>query len=242
MLFDVITIFPDFFNGILANGILKRAVAGNHATVRFHDLRNFSDDPHRSVDDRPFGGGPGMVFKPEPVFRAVEAIQEASPGERTRIILLTPQGCVLTQRLVENFSRERRLVLICGRYEGVDERIALHLATDEISIGDYVLSGGEVAAAVLIESVVRLLPGVLGNEESSQADSFAVAPAESSGCAPRGLGYPQYTRPADFRGWKVPEVLLSGNHHAIRQWRAELARARTFRRRPDLLNKTAMDP
>ena len=238
MVIDVLTIFPDFFSGILANGILKRGVAGKHVAIRLRDLRDFTDDSHRSVDDRPFGGGPGMVFKPEPVFRAVESFQAEAPPEPARIILLTPQGCVLTQRLVEHLSREDRLVLICGRYEGVDERIAIHLATDEISIGDYILSGGELAAAVLVESVVRLLPGVLGNEESSRLGSFSIPGADSATSGLTGLlGYPQYTRPAEFRGWKVPEVLLSGDHLKIRQWRAEQARAKTVKRRPDLLGK-----
>lgn len=236
MFFDIITIFPDFFSGILSNGILRRAVAGGRAHIRLHNLRDFTDDPHHSVDDRPFGGGPGMVFRPEPVFRAVESIQAEALGEPLRIVLLTPQGRVLNQRTVEQLSREARLVLICGRYEGVDERVAAHLATDEISIGDYILSGGDVAAAVLMESIVRLLPGVLGNEESSRAESFALPGPERSTPA-RLLDFPHYTRPADFRGWKVPEVLLSGDHERIRDWRAQKAFEKTCRMRPDLLAK-----
>jgi tRNA (guanine37-N1)-methyltransferase len=239
MVVDVITIFPEFFSGILTNGILKRAIAGRQTAIHLRNLRDFADDPHRSVDDRPFGGGPGMVFKPEPLFRAVESIQEQARGEHLRIVLLTPQGCLLTQRIVEDLSHEDRLVLICGRYEGVDERVSTHLATDEISIGDYVLSGGELAAAVVMESVVRLIPGVLGNEESSHAESFSIAPP-TSGAGKRGalLAYPQYTRPAEFRRLKVPEVLLSGNHHQIREWRAEQALAKTRSRRPDLLEES----
>jgi tRNA (guanine37-N1)-methyltransferase len=243
MTLDVITIFPEFFSGILANGMLKRAVAGRYVTIRLHNLRDFTDGPHHSVDDRPFGGGPGMVFKPEPVFRAVESIQAEAPRQRMRVILLTPQGRVLTQRVVEDLGREDRLILICGRYEGVDERIAVHLATDEISIGDYVLSGGELAAAVLMESVVRLTPGVLGNEESSQPESFARAGTLSGASDGHGLlSYPQYTRPAEFRGWKVPAALLSGNHEQIRQWRAEQALAKTRKWRPDLLARSPIEP
>jgi tRNA (guanine37-N1)-methyltransferase len=236
MVIEVITIFPEFFTGILTNGLLKRAIAGGQASIRLRNLRDFTDDPHRSVDDRPFGGGPGMVFKPEPVFRAVESIQAEALGERLRVVLLTPQGSVLNQRIVQDFSRESRLVLICGRYEGVDERVATYLATDEISIGDYILSGGELAAAVVMESVVRLLPGVLGNEESSKSESFSIVASGPAGNEADGvLACPQYTRPADFRGWKVPKVLVSGNHQEIREWRANQAVAKTRRRRPDLL-------
>jgi tRNA (guanine37-N1)-methyltransferase len=239
---DIITIFPEFFSGILTCGILKRAIAGKQSRIQLRNLREFTDDPHRSVDDRPFGGGPGMVFKPEPVFRAVASVQAEAPGERLRVVLLTPQGNLLTQQIVEDLSREKRFVLICGRYEGVDERVATYLATDEISIGDYVLSGGETAAAVVMESVVRLLPGVLGNEESSQSESFSIVkPALAASRGRALLGYPQYTRPAEFRGWKVPEVLLSGNHQQIRQWRAEQALAKTRRRRPDLLPEALND-
>lgn len=232
MVINVVTIFPEFFSGIMTSGILRRAIAGKHVGIYFRNLRDFTDDPHRSVDDRPFGGGPGMVFKPEPFFEAVESVQADTPGERLRVVLLTPQGNLLNQRMVEDLSHESRLVLLCGRYEGVDERVAAHLATDEISIGDYVLSGGEIAAAVVMESVVRLLPGVLGNEQSSKSESFSIAKPAVGGTL---LGYPQYTRPAEFRGWKVPEVLLSGNHQQICQWRAEQALAKTRWRRPDLL-------
>jgi len=235
MTFDVITIFPDFFRSILEHGLLKRAIAGGQAGIRLHDLRDFTDDRHRTVDDRPFGGGPGMVFKPEPIFRAVEALKAESPKADYPVILLSPQGRLLTQAVAEELSREAYVVLICGRYEGVDERVAENLATDELSIGDFVLSGGELAAAVVMETVIRLLPGVLGNEESRQQDSFARA--EGSGHEGRHglLDCPHYTRPADFRRWRVPEVLLSGNHEQVRQWRRQRALEKTWRRRPDLL-------
>ncbi|MBI4165168.1 MAG: tRNA (guanosine(37)-N1)-methyltransferase TrmD [Acidobacteria bacterium] len=235
MLFDVITIFPEFFTSILEHGVLKRGRAGEQIEIRIHDLREATDDRHHTVDDRPFGGGPGMVFKPEPVFRAVERLKEAAPNEPCRVVLLTPQGRLLTQAVAEELSREKRLVLICGRYEGVDERVAEHLATDEISIGDYVLAGGELGAAVLMETVTRLIPGVLGNDSSAGQDSFAafdnLGASETQGI----LDCPHYTRPADLRGWKVPEVLLSGNHEEIRRWRRRQALEKTWRKRPDLL-------
>ncbi len=234
MIFDVITIFPEFFSGALGCGLMKRAIGANQVEVRLHNLRDFTDDAHRSVDDRPFGGGPGMVFKPEPIFRAVEAVQATSPGDELRILLLTPQGRVLSQRLAEEMSIERRLVLLCGRYEGVDERVAMHLATDEISVGDYVLSGGEAAAVVVMEAVTRLLPGVLGNEESSVAESFSVA-THGTGEDSRLLDFPQYTRPAEFRGLRVPEILLSGDHGRILAWRRQQAIEKTRRRRPELI-------
>jgi len=235
MTFDLITIFPDFFRSILEHGLLKRAMALGHATIRLHDLRDYTDDRHRTVDDRPFGGGPGMVFKPEPVFRAVEALRSEEPAKNLPVILLTPQGRLLSQSVAEELSHAERLVLICGRYEGVDERVAENLVTDEISIGDFVLSGGELPAAVLMEATIRLLPGVLGNEESSEQDSFAV-PADAPAEVRHGLlDCPHYTRPAEFRDWKVPEVLLSGDHEQIRQWRRRQALEKTWRRRPDLL-------
>jgi tRNA (guanine37-N1)-methyltransferase len=235
MTFDVVTIFPEFFGSILEHGLLKRATASGHATIRLHDLRDYTDDRHRTVDDRPFGGGPGMVFKPEPVFRAVETLRAEAPEAPLPVILLSPQGRLLTQAVAEEFSHAARLLLICGRYEGVDERVAENLATDEISIGDFVLSGGELAAAVVMEAVTRLIPGVLGNEESCEQDSFAV-PAGAPAEVRHGLlDCPHYTRPAEFRDWKVPEVLLSGNHEQIRQWRRRRALEKTWRRRPDLL-------
>jgi len=240
MVFDVITIFPDFFKSLLEYGLLKRATTGGQVEIRFHDLRDFTDDRHRTVDDRPFGGGPGMVFKPEPLFRAVESLKAHAPEKNFPVILLSPQGRLLRQAVAEELAREARLVLICGRYEGVDERVAEHLATDELSIGDFVLSGGELAAAVVMESVTRLLPGVLGNEESCQQDSFAAAGAEAAQGAGGLLDCPHYTRPADFRSWQVPEVLLSGNHEQIRAWRRQRALEKTWRRRPEVLAKVAL--
>jgi tRNA (guanine37-N1)-methyltransferase len=235
MIFDVVTIFPEFFAGILEHGVLKRARAGGQAEIRLHDLRNFTDDRHRTVDDRPFGGGPGMVFKPEPLFRAVEMLKAETAGAAFPVILLSPQGRLLTQAVAEELARNDRLVLLCGRYEGVDERVAEHLATEELSIGDYVLSGGELAAAVVMEVVTRLLPGVLGNEESSEQDSFAGAAGSSASGAHGILDCPHYTRPPEFHGWAVPEVLLSGNHEEIRRWRRRRALEKTWRKRPDLL-------
>jgi tRNA (guanine37-N1)-methyltransferase len=235
MIFDVITIFPGFFASILEHGLLKRAMASGHAAIRLHDLREYTDDRHHTVDDRPFGGGPGMVFKAEPIFRAVETLRSEAPEKSLPVILLSPQGRLLTQSVAEELSHAERLVLICGRYEGVDERVAENLVTDEISIGDFVLSGGELAAAVVMEATVRLLPGVLGNEESSEQDSFAV-PAGAADEVRHGLlDCPHYTRPAEFRDWKVPDVLLSGDHMKIRQWRRQRALEKTWRRRPDLL-------
>jgi tRNA (guanine37-N1)-methyltransferase len=235
MRFDVITIFPGFFGSILEHGLLKRAAAGGQVAIHLRDLRDFTDDRHRTVDERPFGGGPGMVFKPEPIFRAVEAIRTESAAADFPVILLSPQGRLLTQGVADELSRHPHLVLICGRYEGVDERVAEYLATDEVSIGDFVLSGGELAAAVVMESVTRLLPGVLGNRESSEQDSFGVSAAGSGEGREGLLDCPHYTRPAEFRGWKVPEVLLSGNHEEIRRWRRQRALEKTWRRRPDLL-------
>ncbi len=259
MIFDIVTIFPGFFSSILEYGLLHRALEGKHIEVRLHDLRNFTDDPHRTVDDRPFGGGPGMVFKPEPIFRAVEAIKEQAGGARLPIILLSPQGRLLKQAVCEELAGEAlapapgsaRLLLIAGRYEGVDNRVAESLATDELSIGDYVLSGGELAAAVVMESCARLLPGVMGNEASREQESFTSVPpgaraaasgARETGCAAASswgrhglLDFPEYTRPADFRGLRVPEVLLSGNHEEIRRWRRRQALEKTWRKRPDLL-------
>jgi tRNA (guanine37-N1)-methyltransferase len=245
MVFDVITIFPDFFSSILDHGLLKRACGAGHVQIRLHDLRDYTDDRHRTVDDRPFGGGPGMVFKPEPLFRAVEALK--TQGADFPVVLLSPQGRLLTQSVAQELGRVPRLALVCGRYEGVDERVAEHLATDEISIGDYVLSGGELAAAVVMEAVTRLIPGALGNEASSEQDSFAVPDSSlveaAHGLPPSAglLDFPQYTRPADFNGWKVPEVLLSGNHQEIRQWRRRRVLEKTWRKRPDLLRAAPLN-
>src|SRR5438876_5415940 len=216
MIFDIITIFPDFFTSILKHGALHRALDSGKVEVRIHDLRDFTDDPRRAVDDRPFGGGTGMVFKPEPVFRAVREVRSGD----SPVVLLSPQGRLLNQAVAERLAQHAQLTLICGRYEGVDERVARHCATDEISIGDYVLSGGELPAAVVMECVTRLIPGVLGNEESSQQESFA-PPASSNGAGV--LDCPHYTRPAEFEGLRVPEILLSGNHEEIRRWRRSQA-------------------
>jgi tRNA (guanine37-N1)-methyltransferase len=218
---DVLTIFPGMFSGPLDHSMLKRAQQQGALEVRLIDIRDFALDQHRTVDDAPYGGGPGMVMKPEPLFAAVEAVRSAS----SRVILLTPQGRLFRQPMALELARLPHLVLICGHYEGVDERVRQQLADDELSIGDYVLTGGEPAALVVIDAVTRLLPGVLGASES------VVEESHSGGL----LEYPHYTRPADFRGWRVPEVLLSGNHGAIARWRRRQALLRTFERRPELL-------
>jgi tRNA (guanine37-N1)-methyltransferase len=228
--FDIITIFPGFFRETFDYGIIRRASAGGLVEVKAHDLRGWTQDKHRVVDDRPFGGGDGMVLKPEPIFAAVEDLTGAcARGDYetgTRVVLLSPQGRVLTQAVAGEFALDAsHIVLICGRYEGVDERVSEALVTDEISIGDYVLSGGEAAALVLVDAVVRLLPGALGSETSAANDSF------SEGL----LDYPHYTRPPEFRGLRVPEVLLSGNHAEIARWRKMQALKKTQRNRPDLL-------
>ena len=243
MTFDVITIFPGFFGSILEHGLLKRALAAGQFNIRVHDLRGFTDDRHHVVDDRPFGGGPGMVLKPEPLFRAVETLR-AEPD--TKVVLLSPQGRLFNQRVAEELAERRQVILICGRYEGVDERVASELANDEISIGDYVLAGGELPAAVVMETVTRLLPGVVGNEESTRQDSFSVrkelgSVAEDAHGARGLLDCPHYTRPVEFRGLRVPGVLLSGDHEEIRRWRRREALARTWRRRPELLAPAALN-
>ena len=228
--FDVITIFPEFFREAIDCGIVRRARNAGLVEIIAHDLRQWTTDKHHVVDDRPFGGGDGMVLKPEPIFAAVEALTGATRREelpaKTRVVLLSAQGEVFSQALAQDLSQEAsHLVLLCGRYEGVDERVSEALVTDEISIGDYVLSGGEPAAMVVIDAMVRLLPGALGSETSAVYESF------SEGM----LDYPQYTRPPEFRGLKVPEVLLSGNHAEIARWRREAALEKTRRKRPDLL-------
>jgi tRNA (guanine37-N1)-methyltransferase len=227
MRFHVVTIFPEFFSGPFAHGVVARAQAGGLLDIRMHDLRNWTYDRHRTVDDRPFGGGEGMLLKPQPLFEAVEAVLPER-SEKQKIVLLSAQGEKFSQSLAREFSALDDLLLICGRYEGVDERVAEHLADRELSIGDFVLSGGELAAAVVIDAVARLLPGVLGNEESSRNESFAEAYEGLLDC-------PQYTRPAEFRGWKVPEVLLGGNHEEIKRWRRAASREKTKRLRPDLV-------
>jgi tRNA (guanine37-N1)-methyltransferase len=229
VIFHVLTIFPEFFEGPFAHGVVNRAKEAGILDIRVHNLRDWTFDRHKSVDDRPFGGGEGMVMKPEPLFLAVESIwPERTP--RQKAILLSAQGRMFDQAMANGLSREAELLLICGRYEGVDERVAEHLADDEISIGNYVLSGGELAAAVVIDAVARLLPGVLGNQASAAFDSF-----QESGHGEGLLDCPHWTRPADFRGWKAPEVLLNGNHEEIRKFRKRLALEKTARLRPDLV-------
>ncbi|MCC7497506.1 MAG: tRNA (guanosine(37)-N1)-methyltransferase TrmD [Bryobacterales bacterium] len=225
MIFHVLTIFPDFFRGPLDHGVVARAIEAGLLEVRCHNLRNWTYDRHRSVDDRPFGGGEGMVLKPRPVFEAVESVLPGRDQQRHRVVLLSAQGRPFHQTAARRLCRYQELVLICGRYEGVDERVAGHLADEELSIGDYVLSGGELAAAVVIDSISRLIPGVLGNEASTLAESFS----EDS------LDCPHYTRPAEFRGWKIPPALAGGDHRAIREWRRMAAREKTARLRPELL-------
>jgi tRNA (guanine37-N1)-methyltransferase len=282
MKFDVVTIFPEFFAGPFHYGIVRRAREAGLIDIRVHDLRQFTHDRHKTVDDRPFGGGEGMVFKPEPMFEAVETIlsdtaprtpeagDSPKPPDSTAVVLLSASGKIFVQEMAERFAALERMVLLCGRYEGVDERVAEHLATDEVSIGDFVLSGGELAAAVVVDAVTRLRPGALGNEASSLHESFSSSSSSSSLPSSRSsaaqserhraqleseiphshfndrshdgaratLDYPHYTRPADFRGHRVPEVLLSGNHEEIRRWRQRVALEKTRRNRPDLLSPT----
>lgn len=228
MRIDVITIFPEIFRGVFEFGIVRRAIEADLVRIPVHDLRDYTDDKHRQVDDRPFGGGAGMVMKPEPLFRAVQTI--AADGSRPRVVLLSPQGKLFKQEVAREFSRLDRLVLICGRYEGIDERVAEGLADEELSIGDYVLTGGEIAAMAVVDAVVRLLPGALGCEGSAERESFS-AEGDWAGL----LDFPQYTRPAEYEGMKVPEVLLSGHHGEIERWRRRKSIEKTFRRRPDLL-------
>lgn len=260
MRFDLITIFPEFFSGPLDYGIVRRAREANLIQTHVHDLRTFTHDRHRTVDDRPFGGGEGMVMKPEPLFEAVESLFPAIENSRANdgelkveespaIVLLSAAGKMFTQATARRFASLQRIVLICGRYEGVDERVAKHLATDELSIGDFVLSGGELAAAMVLDAVTRLIPGALGNQDSIVNESFSAAPSvgerAENGLSRIGslkpdptdrgiLDYPHYTRPPSFRGWDVPEVLLGGNHEEIRKWRHEQALEKTRRNRPDL--------
>ncbi len=227
MNFHLLTIFPDFFGGPFAHGVVARAQSAGKLAITVHDLRNWTYDRHRTVDDRPFGGGEGMLLKPQPLFEAVEEIR-SKPGLRSRVVLLSASGKSFDQGTAREYATLDQLVLICGRYEGVDERVAEHLAEDEVSVGDFVLSGGELAAAMIVDAVARLLPGVLGNEDSSRNESFS---EDVEGL----LDCPQYTRPAEFRGWRVPDVLLGGNHEAIKRWRRAASREKTQRLRPDLL-------
>jgi tRNA (guanine37-N1)-methyltransferase len=257
MKIDILTIFPDFFRGPLDYGIVRRARETSLVEISIHDLRAFTKDKHRTVDDRPFGGGEGMVLKPEPIFECLESFGDVAsrearlkPVAKQSVILLSAQGRRLDQTLAAELSGLGRIVLICGRYEGVDERISEHLADREISIGDYVLSGGELGAAVIVDTVTRLIPGAVGNQNSTRQESFTESFAEqaelandgpSSTCVSGGLlDYPHYTRPADFRGMTVPEVLVNGNHDQIRSWRRKTALAKTLRNRPDLLERVAL--
>ncbi len=225
MRFDVITIFPEMFAPALDESIIKRAQAKKKVTIRIHDLREYTKDKHKKVDDRPFGGGPGMVMTPQPFF---DAIKEIKGSRRARVILMSPSGKRLTQKLARDLAKQKNLIVLCGHYEGVDERVREKLVDESISIGDYVLTGGEIPAMVLIDCVTRLIPGVVGKEASLEDESFEEDLLE----------YPHYTRPANFRGAKVPDVLLSGNHLAINKWRKEQARRVTRRNRPDLLKNS----
>jgi tRNA (guanine37-N1)-methyltransferase len=255
MRFDLITIFPEFFTGPLDHGIIRRAREAGLIHVHVQDLRTFTKDRHRSVDDRPFGGGEGMVLKPEPLFEAVESLLGHSIGDATTensrdpdtaIVLMSAAGKLFHQEMARKHSQLQRIILICGRYEGVDERVAEYLATEEVSIGDFVLSGGELPAMLVIDAVTRLLPGALGNEASSQNESFSASHSvmttplrrtrEPGATQSMLLDFPHYTRPAEYRGWKVPEILIGGNHAEVAKWRQEKAMEKTRRNRPDLLS------
>jgi len=258
MRFDLITIFPEFFSGPLDHGIVRRAQESGIVEVHVQDLREFTKDRHRTVDDRPFGGGEGMVMKPEPLFEAVESLLGKSVGDassgresdpNTAIVLMSAAGERFTQETARRYAQLKRIIFICGRYEGVDERVAEHLATEEISVGDFVLSGGELPAMMVIDAVTRLLPGALGNEASSQNESFSgqcmsgatipdseLTSQESPITGQLLLDFPHYTRPAEYRGWKVPEVLIGGNHAEVAKWRRAAALEKTRRNRPDLLS------
>jgi tRNA (guanine37-N1)-methyltransferase len=257
MKFEILTIFPDFFRGPLDYGIVRRAREAGLIEIGIHDLRTFTHDRHRTVDDRPFGGGEGMVLKPEPIFECLESLKMASREERMSdhanqtVVLLSPRGQLFTQSLAQRLMGRERVALICGRYEGVDERVSEHLADREISIGDFVLSGGELGAAIIVDAVTRLVPGALGNAASSQQESFTANTVEtavraageppSSTCGSGGLlDYPHYTRPAEFRGMPVPEVLINGNHDEIRKWRRRCTLRKTLRNRPDLLREAEL--
>ena len=258
MRFEIVTIFPDFFRGPLDYGIVRRAREAGIIDIRIHDLRSFTHDRHKTVDDRPFGGGEGMVLKPEPVFECIESLTLAPREERLAgtaketMISLSAQGKMFGQPMAQQLAKLERIVLLCGRYEGVDERVSEHLADREVSVGDFVLSGGELGAAIIIDTVTRLLPGALGNAASAWTESFSTAQADpvfepdgklapDSTIASGGLlDYPHYTRTADFRGMPVPEVLLNGNHDEIRRWRRRRALEKTLKNRPDLLDKVRL--
>ncbi len=254
MRFDILTIFPSFFSGFLHHGILTRALSSGAASVHLHDLRAYTSDRHKTVDDRPFGGGEGMVLKPGPIFDCLNTLNLAPKATRDAseetVILLSAQGLPYTQALAHELAATKRVVLVCGRYEGIDERVNEHLCDRELSIGDYVLSGGELGAAVVVDSVIRLLPGVLGNPDSARFESFGLhikPDAHIPGTPPSAihasgglLDYPHYTRPANFRGHAVPEILTGGSHEAVRRWRRQQALTKTFRNRPDLLAKATL--
>jgi tRNA (guanine37-N1)-methyltransferase len=253
MKIDIVTIFPDFFRGPLDYGIVRRSRENGLVAIEVHDLRKFTHDKHLTVDDRPFGGGEGMVLKPEPIFEWVESLGFAPREERLAgrtketVILLSAQGQRFHQGMAQELAQIERIALICGRYEGVDERVADHLADRELSIGDYVLSGGELGAAVIVDTVARLIPGALGNDASARQESFTASVTQEpsngpdSTCASGGLlDYPHYTRPAQFRGMAVPEALVSGNHEEIRRWRRRRALKKTLRNRPDLLGEVTL--
>jgi tRNA (guanine37-N1)-methyltransferase len=227
--FDVITIFPEFFKGPFDFGMIRRGREKELIETRVHDLRDFTSDRHRTVDDRPFGGGEGMVFKPEPIFKAVETVRQSDGAE---VVVLSAGGRRFTQAEALRLSKAEQVMVVCGRYEGIDERVIENLATTELSIGDFVLSGGEIAAVMVVDAVSRYVPGVVGKEESILRESFS-----NPATATQLVEHPHYTRPVEFRGWKVPEVLISGNHEAIRNWRHDAALKKTERNRPDLLNK-----
>ena len=230
MQFDIVTIFPRMIEAALADGIVARALQRELLRVRIRDLRDFTDDRHRTVDDVPYGGGPGMVMKPEPLFRAVEAVRQEG-GEPQAVVLVSPQGRRFTQHEAARLAMLDRVTILCGRYEGIDDRVREGLATEELSIGDYVLSGGELPALVIVDTVARLIPGVVGDEDSVAGDSFS-----------RGLlDFPHYTRPAEFRALKVPDVLVSGHHGEIRKWRKRQALELTLQRRPELLDEAELD-
>lgn len=252
MRFDLITIFPEFFAGPLDHGIVRRAKDAGIVQIHVQDLREFTKDRHRTVDDRPFGGGEGMVLKPEPLFEAVEKLlghgmgdaeHRGFPPRGTAILLMSAAGRLFTQATARRYAKLERLIFICGRYEGVDERVAEHLATEEICVGDYVLSGGELPAAIVIDAVTRLLPGALGNEASTVNESFSEGGLGAEAHTGRGaiLDYPHYTRPAEFRGWKVPEVLIGGNHAEVAKWRDAKALEKTERNRPEFAGGSEVD-
>jgi len=252
MKIDILTIFPDFFRGPLDYGIVRKAREAGLAEIAVHDLRAFAHDKHRTVDDRPFGGGEGMVLKPEPIFECIETLnvvpREQRSSTKQSVILLSAQGKRFDQAEAGEIAQLDRVVLICGRYEGVDERVGEFLADRELSIGDYVLSGGELGAAVIVDTITRLIPGAVGNEASTKQESFTVRDESQprngadSTCGSGGLlDYPHYTRPAEFRGMPVPEALLSGNHDEIRRWRRRIALQKTLRNRPDLLKQAALN-